>query len=101
MKQFKAKITSKEYVEQQIQKILDSAVTFEAQKNLLMKAVADDDKKEKAIKAITAIDAQLEAGQNQLKLWVESYRELEEKGRVVTIVKKKLLTWFSRIHQQN
>jgi len=76
MKKLKPTITTKQYVEQQIVKYLTDAVIYEAQLRVIKKTLEDENKKENAIKAIGAIEQQIQAGKEALKVWEEFLNEL-------------------------
>jgi intracellular sulfur oxidation DsrE/DsrF family protein len=72
------RITQQEYVLQQIQKYLDETVIYETQIKVITKTLIDDDKKDNAMKALTALNMQVKACNEQLKAWEDLYDELEQ-----------------------
>jgi len=75
MKKFKPNLTSKQYIESQIVKCLNESIAYEAQKRVIVKTLGNENKKEDAIKALTALEQQLKAGQAVLGVWKELYYE--------------------------
>jgi intracellular sulfur oxidation DsrE/DsrF family protein len=80
MHNLKPRITQKEYALQQIQKYLDETVVYEAQIKVITKTLIDDEKKENAMKALSALNMQVKACNEQLKAWEEFYEELEKES---------------------
>jgi hypothetical protein len=77
--EIKSRITQKEYAGQQIQKYLEEAVAYSTQVLAITKTLENKDKKEAAMKALVAIQEQLKAGEETLKVWKDVYNELEKK----------------------
>ena len=80
-----AQITLKKYAEQQIQKYLNEAIVYEAQIAVVTKTLVDKDKKENAIKALTALNQQIEAGKAALKSWEEYYDSLPIETTLIAV----------------
>ncbi|MCK9320048.1 hypothetical protein [Methanoculleus sp.] len=74
----KATITLKSYAEAQIKEQLNTLVILEAQTRVVSKTLSIPEKKEAAMKAITALTEQTKATKDQLKAWEEFYKEIEK-----------------------
>jgi vacuolar-type H+-ATPase catalytic subunit A/Vma1 len=75
----KPTITIEEYAKQQIQDALNKEVIYTAQVRVLTKSVGDKEKKNEVIKALTALEQQIEAMKQTQEVWEEVY--LEEKAK--------------------
>lgn len=77
MKTFNPTITKKQYAEGQVVDSLNKIIICECQKEVIETTLGDEDKKENAIKALTALDTQLKASHELLKVWTEFYNKLK------------------------
>jgi len=76
-KTFKPTITKEQYAERQIVESLNKILICECQKEVVANALEDKNKKENAIKALTALDTQIKASHELLKVWKEFYNKLK------------------------
>ena len=76
IKKLKSSLTKKQYVESQIVKYMTEAVVYECQIDVISKVLEDETKKEASIKALTALNLQVKAVNEQLIAWNDYYLTL-------------------------
>lgn len=81
MNNIKPRLTHNSYAAQQIQDLLDKNIIYEAQIAVVSKTLEMKDKKEAAMKALTALNEQVKATNEQLKAWGEYYEETSKETK--------------------